>query len=200
MISKEDTKEKILSVGAGIIHRKGFHYTGIQEILKAAGVPKGSFYFYFKNKEDFGLQVIDWYMCNFQQIQAAIEERTGRGSGLRRLSATMDGFADYYRELDFTCGCPVGNLAQEMGDLSETFNRKLQQAVDRIVAFFARLIREAREQGEIAADLDVEETARFIVASWHGALIHMKISKGPAPLINHKKFVFESVLGVSGWV
>lgn len=196
MAPKEDTKEKILSVGARIIHRKGYHYTGIQEILKAAGVPKGSFYFYFKNKEDFGLQVIDWFVRDYTEMLAAIYRKTAQQGPLQRLSAAMDGFIDFYEKIDFTCGCPVGNLAQEMGDLNEAFNRKLQQAVDKMVAFFAGFIREAREKGEIAADLDVDETARFIVSSWHGALIHMKISKGPEPLVNHKKFIFEKVLGV----
>jgi TetR/AcrR family transcriptional repressor of nem operon len=58
---KQDTKQKIIQAGAKIIHRKGYNHTGIQEVLKAAGVPKGSFYFYFNNKEDFGLHVIDFF-------------------------------------------------------------------------------------------------------------------------------------------
>ncbi|MBW1898902.1 MAG: TetR/AcrR family transcriptional regulator, partial [Deltaproteobacteria bacterium] len=67
---KENIKQKILAAGASIIHRKGYNHTGIQEILQTVGVPKGSFYFYFKNKEDFGLQVID-YFVSFFGAQAA---------------------------------------------------------------------------------------------------------------------------------
>ena len=58
---RQNTRQKILEVGAEIIHLKGYNHTGLQEILQAAGVPKGSFYNYFKNKEDFGLQVIDFF-------------------------------------------------------------------------------------------------------------------------------------------
>ena len=58
---KQDTKQRILQTGARIIHRKGYNHTGIQEVLTAAEVPKGSFYFYFDNKKDFGLQVIDFF-------------------------------------------------------------------------------------------------------------------------------------------
>jgi TetR/AcrR family transcriptional repressor of nem operon len=50
---KEDTKQRLLMTGAEIMHLKGFNHTGIQEILDKAGVPKGSFYNYFKSKEDF---------------------------------------------------------------------------------------------------------------------------------------------------
>jgi len=52
-----NTRKRIIETGAAIIHRKGFNHTGIQEILNAAKVPKGSFYNYFKSKEDFGLQI-----------------------------------------------------------------------------------------------------------------------------------------------
>jgi TetR/AcrR family transcriptional regulator, transcriptional repressor for nem operon len=60
-----------LERGAEIIHLKGFNHTGVQEVLRAAGVPKGSFYNYFKNKEDFGLQVIDYFMEFFFKINLA---------------------------------------------------------------------------------------------------------------------------------
>jgi TetR/AcrR family transcriptional repressor of nem operon len=43
-----NTRNRIIETGAEIIHRKGFNHTGIQEILNAASVPKGSFYNYFK--------------------------------------------------------------------------------------------------------------------------------------------------------
>jgi TetR/AcrR family transcriptional repressor of nem operon len=45
------TKNRILEIGAEIIHLKGYHHTGIQEIIHAAGIPKGSFYHYFASKE-----------------------------------------------------------------------------------------------------------------------------------------------------
>jgi len=65
---KMNTKQKILQIGAEIIHRKGCNATGLQEILSAANVPKGSFYNHFKSKEDFGLQVIDYFSDFFAQF------------------------------------------------------------------------------------------------------------------------------------
>jgi TetR/AcrR family transcriptional repressor of nem operon len=58
---KTDTKTRILKAGARLVHTKGYLGTGIQEIAEAAKIPKGSFYFYFKSKEDFGLALIDYY-------------------------------------------------------------------------------------------------------------------------------------------
>jgi len=58
---KSDTKIRILKAGAKIVHNKGYLGAGIQEIALASAIPKGSFYFHFKSKEDFGLALIDYY-------------------------------------------------------------------------------------------------------------------------------------------
>lgn len=79
-----ETKERIIARGAELIHRQGFNNTGIKEILDAAEVPKGSFYFYFKNKEDFGLAVIDHYRSMFREMNAGLLTST-EGTPLERL-------------------------------------------------------------------------------------------------------------------
>src|SRR4051794_1268071 len=58
-MARGDTKNRLLDVGRTVFLEKGFNHAGIEAILQAAGVPKGSFYNYFENKEDFGLQVIN---------------------------------------------------------------------------------------------------------------------------------------------
>ena len=57
----EETKARILAAATELIHLKGFKNTGLQEILDASGVPKGSFYFYFKSKEDLGRELLYRY-------------------------------------------------------------------------------------------------------------------------------------------
>ena len=88
---KTDTRQKILETGARIVHRKGFNHTGIQEILEAAGVPKGSFYNYFKNKEDFGLHVIDYYVVHFEGLAQQMLDDTSLAP-LKRLVNILNHF------------------------------------------------------------------------------------------------------------
>ena len=188
-----DTKQNILQIGAEIIHRKGYNATGLQEILSAANVPKGSFYNYFKSKEDFGLQVIDFFTDYFDQFCKSILEDCTR-SPLGRLERLLDEFMEFFKSRSYTCGCPVGNLAQEMGDVSPVFQKKLSKAIDTMVDYYTMILSEAQATGEISKDLNAKEAADFIVASWHGALIRMKVSKGVEPLRNHKKFILNYVL------
>lgn len=190
---KTSTKNRILEAGAEIIHLKGFYHTGIQEILSAAAVPKGSFYNYFKNKDDFGLQLIDYFVDYYTHLSKNILE-DGTIPPLERIRRLLEWFIEFFKSKDYAYGCPIGNLAQEMGDLSPAFRKKLKMALGSIVDIHSRLLAKAQREGEISQSLDVREAARFLVSSWHGALVHMKAVKGPEPLENHIRFIFDHVL------
>jgi TetR/AcrR family transcriptional repressor of nem operon len=58
-MTSNDTRNHIIQVGADLIAHKGFGATGLNAVLSASGVPKGSFYHYFSSKNDFGLAVIE---------------------------------------------------------------------------------------------------------------------------------------------
>lgn len=190
---KQITKQKIIEIGARIIHQKGYHHTGIQEVLKAAGIPKGSFYFYFASKEDFGLQVIDYFNNMYLDLVTPIVSDQSL-SPVQRLEKIFDWFSGHFKKMDYTCGCPIGNLSQEMGDLSPAFRSKLKESIDLMVGVVARLLQEGKDAGKVPPGLDLEETANFIVSGWHGALIRMKIVKAAEPLENHKRFIFQTLL------
>ncbi len=98
-----DTRMRILREGARKVHKKGFNATGLQEVLAAAGIPKGSFYFYFKNKEDFGLQLIDYYARSyFEQIDRYLGGSTR--SPLQRLRHFFDSQVSSFEKNAFKGG------------------------------------------------------------------------------------------------
>ena len=187
------TRDKIIETGAEIIHRKGFNHTGIQEILDAAGVPKGSFYNYFKSKEDFGLQIIDYFCDRFRQIAAETLEDT-RVSPLNRIYRFLTVFMEYFESQSYAGGCPIGNLAQEMGDLNPAFRKKLGETMDMMIDAYSQVLSAAQNDGKITKSLNIKDTASFIIASWHGAIIQMKLTRNLDPLRNHRKFIFEHLL------
>jgi len=190
---KIDTKTRIIEAGSEIIHLKGFNNTGLQEILDAAGVPKGSFYNYFKSKEDFGLEVVDYFVNYFNQLAKSVFEDSSIAS-LEKIRVILDSFIEFFKSKDFAYGCPIGNLAQEMGDLSPKFRQKLKDALDSMVGWYCKALQEAKDAGQLGENTDVKETAYFIVSSWHGALVHMKIEKSPSSLENHRRFIFDYIL------
>ncbi len=189
---KQGVKQRILEKGAEIIHQKGYYHTGIQEILTAAKVPKGSFYNYFSSKEDFGLQVIDYFTAFFNAMAREVLEDHSIPP-LERVRKLLDRFIDFFGAKQYTLGCPIGNLGQEMGDLSEPFQKKLKGALDAMAGQYIRVLSEAQSRGDLPQGLDVRQTAFFLITSWHGALIRMKIEKSPEPLEDHKNFFFNRI-------
>jgi len=191
-MARELTKNAILAKGAGIIFRKGFNNTGLMEILNEAGVPRGSFYFYFKNKEDYGLQIIDFFMKNIRGFaeRSVADEKTGLG----RLRKFFSGLNSWLGTLDYSCGCPIGNLSQEMGDQSESFRLKLREAYGEMKGFIADCLRDDLESGLAGEGIDPESMSVFLANAWEGALIDMKLQKNAEPLRIFMDTAFDIIL------
>lgn len=173
---KADTKTRLLRAGARIVRRKGFNDAGLQEILEEARVPKGSFYFYFKSKEDFGLQLID-YFADFYLNRADEMPGTQEGPYLDRLKRYLDWQGDDMEANGYRGGCPFGNLSQEMADRNDRFREKLQDVFSRLRDRIAQTLTAAQEAAEIDPALDPRETADCILSAWQGVLMQMKVTK-----------------------
>jgi TetR/AcrR family transcriptional regulator, transcriptional repressor for nem operon len=187
------TRDHILTCGGRIIHHKGFNATGLQEILLAAEVPKGSFYFYFKSKEEFGLALVDHYQAWFaEQVRPILKDITQ--PPLERLAGFFLWFHRYFEQEGFIKGCPIGNLIQELGDVNPLFREKLKSSFDGLIRFMTRLLEEARKQGELPARLEPEASARYIFSAWQGALIRMKATASSEPLDTFQHMTFEVLL------
>ena len=196
-MGKPCTKEAILLKGAQLIHEKGYNNSGLQEILAAAGVPKGSFYFYFKNKEDFGLQVMDTYAYFIRRMSEKFL-CDAELPPLSRLERFFDFYLQHFENMNLRYGCPIGNLMQEMSDLSEPFREKICAIYDEICSLIQQCIALAQQAGDIPEDIDAGEAAQYIFDSWEGAVMHMKLAKSARPLINYKKMLFSTLLKHQG--
>lgn len=189
----KDTRSSILEKGARIIHRKGYNHTGIQEILDAAGVPKGSFYHFFESKEDFGLNLLDHYAGFFAKKAGDLVNKTDTPP-LQRLKSFFDEFRCIFEDNACELGCPIGNLSQEMGDLNPAFRKKLENIFQMMVAPVEKLLNEARKRKELSRKVDTGEMADFIINSWEGAILRMKVQKNPDALRLFDKMIFDGFL------
>ena len=124
-MNRNETKKAILNVGMKLVLENGYNHTGLNEVLTLAGVPKGSFYYYFTNKEDFGLQLIDqFYDGNKVALKLFLEDENY--DPLSRLRRYFQSSIDYLTSLEYRQGCLLGNLGQELSDQNETFRLKLK--------------------------------------------------------------------------
>lgn len=189
----KETKQHILEVGAELVHRQGFNNTGISEILAKADVPKGSFYFYFPSKQAFGLELVQYHRARFVRgMELYLEDETV--PPLQRLKNMFAMLREKLESGGYSLGCPIGNLAQEMGDLCPDFEQALSSVFDAMAGPAAVVLAQAKERGDIPVTVEPAATAEFILNAWQGALVRMKVCKTSEPLDLFDRFVFGTIL------
>ncbi|WP_244550917.1 TetR/AcrR family transcriptional regulator [Bradyrhizobium sp. Rc2d] len=174
-------RARLLRTGVAILTEKGFSAVGVEEILDAAEVPKGSFYHYFDSKEAFGLALIDAYADYFARKLDRWFDDTERAPLDRLRDFIADARSGMARHR-YRRGCLVGNLGQEMGVLPEPFRKRLAAVFRDWEARTSRCLRSAQEAGEMSSELDCEDLAQFFWIGWEGAVLRAKLERRPDAL------------------
>jgi TetR/AcrR family transcriptional repressor of nem operon len=176
----QDTRERILAVGEGLILARGFSAVGLSEILGKAEVPKGSFYHYFRSKEGFGVALLERYFQDYDARLSglvAAEPRLG-------LQVVLDYFKNWLESQSASGShhsCLAVKLAAEVCDLSEPMRQELSDGMNRIIAHLAGAIR-AAQAGGLLRQLDAEQLAESLYAMWVGASLLARANGSNAAL------------------
>ena len=191
--NRAETRSKLVQIGTDTFSEKGFGTTAIDEVLQRAGVPKGSFYYYFASKAEFGLAVIDNYAFLWEQKLT----RLLRDPNVRPLQRVRNYISEAARGLEtyeFRRGCLIGDLGQELGGLDDAFRERILNVLNSWSGFLAACLREGQNCGEIRADLNVQQIASFFWFSWEGAIMKAKLERSTLPLEQFTEVTFKSIL------
>lgn len=169
---------------------RGYHDLGIQALLEATGVPKGSFYHHFASKEEFGLECLDLYM---DEVHRGLDQCLGNTGQppLQRIRSFFDGVREKYREEGYL-GCLLGGLGQELSGVSEVFRARVEGCFTAIAERMAVCLNEARSQGDLPAEVDPRAMADVLVNCWEGAALRCRLLRDPAPLAAMLDFYFQA--------
>ncbi len=174
------TKQRLLDAGLPMLLRHGYNDLGVQALLDATGIPKGSFYHHFRDKEDFALQVIGRYM---DDVDATLEACCGdtTRAPLDRVRLFFESVQERYRAEGYL-GCLLGGLGQELSAASGAFRRRVEACFVRIARRLADCLEEARSAREIPADSDPQRMAAVLVDCWEGAALRSRLRGSAEPL------------------
>lgn len=175
-----DVRANILATGQRIMAGKGYSAVGLNEILTAAGVPKGSFYHYFGSKDAFGEALLQAY---FDDYLAEID-RTMATPGLTMAQRLMQYWQSWQEAQSFQdCQgrCLAVKLGAEVADLSEPMRLALQRGTEGIVERLAAAIAAGVEEGSLGIDGDARAVAQSLYQLWLGASILVKIGRNAQP-------------------
>jgi TetR/AcrR family transcriptional repressor of nem operon len=188
-MARANTREEIIRKGAELIHAQGFNATGLQQILQAAGIPKGSFYFYFRSKEDFGLEIIDY----FNAIISGIFTRylnDKKIPPMRRMQKLFEYFEAAFQKSGYALGCPIGNLSLELADTNERLRVHLGGVIETRIKQIELCLQDAKRDKSLPASLNTADAARFIFHGFEGSILHMKVVKSIEPFRSFRNHLF----------
>ncbi|MES2822990.1 MAG: TetR family transcriptional regulator C-terminal domain-containing protein [Pseudomonadota bacterium] len=180
MSKRELKKDFLLEAGIKVMTTRGYNGTSIQDIVDAAKVPKGSFYTYFKSKEDFALAAID--MVAEDRIQ--LSKRLVNDRNIAPLARLKTFFESSVPGCDSNVngGCFIGNMCQEMSDSNEAIRLKVRQMMRNKTQMVEDLLDEARLDGSLKNPVSSNLLAEFLFNAWEGTLMRMKATKCREPL------------------
>jgi TetR/AcrR family transcriptional repressor of nem operon len=190
-MAEKSTREHLIEVGLGLMHQNGYHATGLTDILKAADVPKGSFYHHFGSKEEFAAAALKEFAARARE-HAAVVLGDLKTPPMKRLKRYFNDLVKISGQSGAIPGCMMGRFSLEIAAESPQLRKQISASFDRWQHTIATVIGQAVAQKELPAGTDPESLAGFLLNSWEGALLRSQADKSNAPLETFMRYVFAS--------
>jgi len=191
-MARRSLRNTILDAGLKVMFRSGYNGSSVRDIAAAGRAPQGSFTNHFRSKEAFACEVLDRY---FTYVKGLVGEALDDASltPRARLERYLDIIIGKLEGDNWSRGCLIGDLSLEAPSHSELLRTRLEAIFLEWRAPFAACIGEAQAAAEIAAEFDPTDLADFLLASWQGAILRMKVERSPAALQRFKTIAFQTV-------
>jgi TetR/AcrR family transcriptional regulator, transcriptional repressor for nem operon len=191
-MTKPSLRERILDAGLKVMFQQGYIGSGVRDIVAEAKAPQGSFTNHFRSKEAFAAEVLERYFATTKGLAAeALEDKSL--APRERLRRYLDIITRRLSADNFMRGCLIGDFSLEAAPYSEMIRKRLAAIFVEWRAPFAACIAEAQAAGDIAPTFPPDELAEFLLASWEGAILRVKVERNAAPLERFKTIAFATV-------
>ncbi|MFH7340722.1 TetR/AcrR family transcriptional regulator [Streptomyces sp. KHY 26] len=175
-VTKVETRQSLLEAARRIVAAKGYAAVGINEVLAAAGVPKGSFYHYFASKDAFGEAMMKSYFDDYLATMDGILADKGKSSA-EHLMSYWQRFYDTQAADGCQGGCLVVKLGAEVSDLSEVMRAATKAGTTAIVDRLEQMITDGITDGSVSVGESPRMTAEALYDLWLGASMMAKIHR-----------------------
>lgn len=180
-------KERLIKSAAQLFHARSYASVGVNDLCEHADVRRGSFYYYFPSKEALALAVLEHEAREL--TEDVFEPAFGDvGTPLNGFERLLERLHDYHtlrieQESGSVGGCPIANLAQELGSQYEDIREKAAEIMEGFTTAYERAIADAVAQGELPPDVDLRLTAERVRAYVQGVLEAVKLQNDPGALL-----------------
>jgi TetR/AcrR family transcriptional repressor of nem operon len=195
--SDSATKVKLLEAAQRLMLAKGFTATSVDEICEAAGVTKGSFFHYFKSKEDLGKAVLDHFMSSMSQTLQDSPYFKNKDP-LKRIYGYVDFMIEISKDPQRRSGCLLGNFAQVLSDTHPDIREACAGHFSWWAEMLSHELDEAKSRHAIKEVIDTRAMAEHFIALFEGSLTLAKTRQDigiiERNLKNYKRYL-KSIFG-----
>ena len=179
-----DAGKRLIAAMAELVHQRGYADVGVEDVCRAAGVRKGSFYYFFRSKRELMLAALDrQWQIGGAFLGAAFSRDLPPLERIAKLfSIASDASARAKAAKGQMFGCPFGNIAAETSGTEPVLARRADEAFCGIAALFGNALEEAQTRGELPAHVNVAEAADALVAYFEGVVLLAKTRNDPSLL------------------
>ena len=189
-MARASLKEQLVDRSAAVFLERGFNAASVNDLVQAAGVPKGSFYNHFLSKEALAVEVLRRYVDDLGLAELV----DPLGSPLERLRAHLTANIAAREAAGIEYGCLLGNFSTDAVALNEGLRAAVTQGFARWIDAVAVTIAQAQAAGEIRNDADARILARYLVSSFEGAIAQAKTLRSDTPIRDFLAVTFDAVL------
>lgn len=187
-------KQHIIEKGMEVLREKGFNGSGVAEIIKKADIPKGSFYYYFKSKEHFAVEVLKYYSSILiKDVNNALLNQNG--SPLKRIIDLYSKQIDNYtKQKNFPYGSFASRICQETGETYRSIFDVSNQLFLDLKEIHVKCLNQAIQFKELSAETDTEKLSDLILYSWEGAVLRIKVNGNLDSLNIFQEMLIKTIL------
>lgn len=167
------TKERLLDAAMKLMLSKGFTATSVDEICAEAGSTKGSFFHFFKSKEDLGRAVVEHFHCR-QQAMFAGAPFSKKEDPLERALGMIDAVAGAMADPSTPKSCIIGNFTQELAPTHPEFKALCAEKFDHWIDAFSMDLTAAARARRPPVTVDARGLAALFLSIIQGTLILLK--------------------------
>lgn len=181
---KQDTRARLMQTMLDLIWASSYNAVSVEEICRAAGAKKGSFYHFFPSKAALAYAVFqqEWMQCRIDLNDIFSPTRPPLERFRRLGEDIITEQIEKYRELGYICGCPFATVGSELATQDEQMRAQIEEIFSCHTRYLASALRDAVAEGTLPADTDVEAKAKEIDNYLLGTLLVARIRNSLEPL------------------
>lgn len=173
------TKARIVDGAASLVREHGVAGTSLDAVMTATGTSRSQLYHYFINKDALISEVIK---TQLGRVIAAQEPRLREVSSWEGLQRWCDHLVATTRATQGIGGCPLGSLVGELADRSDSARHELVRSFAEWQSYLSTGFAAMRDNGELAAEADVDELALTMMSALQGGLLMAQTTRSARPL------------------